>query len=240
MIKIFEIGHFASSIVWWLNYIIAVGRDYVISESALKIPAAEYLEKSEIKDIELEYPHPSFLLKKCDLYFYNPHSTTETVFELKYVKKDSTRAPSEQQRIFDDLMRLYFFLDKNKTGYFLICGNQKDFNISFRRLSLKPSYLIPKTKTRSSSIISPDFYSEWFSFDFNNPDKIIDLNTSDTKYKSIYDNFLNNYSDPYYNKLKIKLTLPNHLTTKLVFLSQEMSSTKIPQTIQIGIWEVAI
>ena len=34
--------HLASAIIWWLNYISAVGREYIIAESTLKIPATEY------------------------------------------------------------------------------------------------------------------------------------------------------------------------------------------------------
>lgn len=238
MEKEIEINHLASSVIWWLNYISAVGRGYVISESAIKIPAAEYLEKSiaDSSDIQLEFNHPKLFMKRFDLYYKK--RSIENAFEFKYIKNGSTLVQNEKQRIFNDLMRLFLFLDMNQKGYFLICGDQADFNLSFQKIKQSTSFIQPAALSTSVSAIQSGFYSEWFSFDIKYPQKLIDLTTSDTLYKAIYDDFEVNYATPYQKKTSNTLVLPSTITTKLIFLSQEISDSNIPQTTKIGIWEV--
>jgi hypothetical protein len=49
-----NMSQLATAIMWWLSYTSAVGRNYVLSEGAIKFPASEYLERSNILDIQLE------------------------------------------------------------------------------------------------------------------------------------------------------------------------------------------
>lgn len=236
--KKFEIPHLASSIIWWLNYISAVGRSYVFSESAIKIPASEYLGSIDIKNIQLEYSHPKLYLKRFDLFFQDNQSNIENAFEFKYVKEDSTRDLDERKRIFYDLMRLHLFIEPNKKGYFLICGIQDDFKLSFENLNIYPKFINSTSKTTKLSASAPSFYSEWFSFDETNPIKTINLNSIHENYEPIYAAFMDNYSPSYLEKAKTKLLKPATIKTNLIFLSQENLASKIPQTIKIGIWEV--
>ena len=96
-----------------MNYISAVGRNYIINESTIKIPATEYLEVIGI-DPHLEFGHTKFKQKRLDLQFKDIVTNIENVFEFKYVKGDSTRDLAERKRIFYDLMRLHFFLEPGK------------------------------------------------------------------------------------------------------------------------------
>ena len=43
MKKDFNLNRLATTVMWWLSYTSAVGRKYVLSESAIKFPVAEYL-----------------------------------------------------------------------------------------------------------------------------------------------------------------------------------------------------
>lgn len=157
----------------------------MLSESLLKIPATEYIERSVIEFLELEFGHPNLFRKRLDLTFKDGYDHLTKAFEFKFVKKDSTRAEEERQRIFNDLMRLYLFLSKDREGYFLICGNESDFKSSFENLIINPTLA---HATKSTSISRPKgygFYSEWFSFDRVSPIRTIDLLTSNPSYSQI-------------------------------------------------------
>ncbi|WP_055445553.1 hypothetical protein [Lacinutrix himadriensis] len=234
--KTFKESYLASSIIHWMNYISAVGRDYIIDESTIKIPACEYLEVTGLKP-NLEFHHSKFKpVRRIDLQFNNTKNKIESAYEFKYVKKDSTRGKPERIRVFNDLMRLNLYCDStNKKGFFLICGITDDFEVSFENLNLKPTFLTPKPKNSSKS---KSFYSEWFSFDDKLPKKEIALKTNDKSYEEIYQAFLNEYKTPYKEKTGNNLMLPDKIITKLIFLSEVNSATNIPQTFKIGIWEV--
>lgn len=230
--------HLASAIIWWLNYISAVGREYIIAESTLKIPATEYMERYYRDNIKLEYNHPLLSQKRFDLYYNDIANGLENAFEFKFVREDSTRALIERKRIFYDLMRLYLFKNTNKKGYFLICGNQLHFKSSFQNLNLKPKLALPPSKPSPSGIIKSGFFGEWFSFDINNPDRIIDLNSTDKEYNKIYKSFMKGYSKPFKDATKNILVKPSAITTKLIFISEGLMASNIPQTFSIGIWEI--
>jgi hypothetical protein len=243
--KDFNVNQLATAVMWWLSYTSAVGRNYVLSEGAIKFPASEYLERSKLDEIELEFNHPKLSRKRFDL-FFRKNSVENTAFEFKYIKNGSTRTQDEKQRIFNDLMRLYLYLDKSNKGYFLICGNQSDFVKDFQTILTQPKdttgnlYIKPRQKDSLPKTIQPEgFYTEWFSFDTDKPDKEIDLKTSIDEYKNIYDLFFKEYSDPYLVKTKFDLTRPDKIMTKLVFLSGNTEQpTGLFQPSKIGIWEV--
>jgi hypothetical protein len=236
--SVFSNSHLASTIIWWLNYTSSVGREYIIAESAIKIPATEYLERYYRDYIQLEYNHPYLNQKRFDLFYNDVTNGIETAFEFKFIKGDSTRALGERKRIFNDLMRLNLFIDTNKRSYFLICGNILHFNTSFQNLKLKPKLPI-LTKTIKSAIPTKSgYYGEWFSFDISNPQKIIDLNNVDRQYRSIYNAFMKDYSKSYKVATSNNLIKPKSIETKLIFLSEELSAPDIPQTFKIGVWEL--
>lgn len=58
--KTFDLKQLAGAVMHWLNYTSAVGRDYILSESAIKFPITEYLECLTVdkSEIELEFAHP--------------------------------------------------------------------------------------------------------------------------------------------------------------------------------------
>lgn len=229
-------SHLASAIVWWLNYISATGREYIIAESTLKIPATEYLERFYRESIELEFNHPKLSQKRFDLHFKDINA--EVAFEFKFVREDSTNALAERKRIFADLMRLNLFLDNSKKGYFLICGNQFHFKASFQSLNLKGKYPAPTSKFAIPGPVKSGFFGEWFSFDTAFPEKTIDLSNQNKDYKPIYTAFFTDNQKAHKVATNNKLVAPNTIKTKLIFLSDELTASNIPQSFRIGIWEV--
>lgn len=238
MIK-YSLSHLASAITWWLNYISAVGREYIIAESTLKIPATDYLEKIFSNKIISEYDHPNLKQKKIDLYYEDSVNNLEIAFELKFVREDSTIPIKERKRIFNDLMRLYLFQGVNKKGYFLICGNQFHFNSSFKNLNLKGKYPSTTLRTSPTGPTKSGYFGEWFSFDLTYPERKIKLMNTDPDYQMFYRGFKKEHAISYKNATKNKLRKPSSIKTKLIFLSEDLTASNIPQTFSIGIWEVS-
>jgi hypothetical protein len=239
------IKHLGSSIQSWLNYITAVGRKFVLSESSIKLPLAEFIgtKIADTDAVKLEYLHPNFFKKRLDLYFKQKRNLveTQTAFEFKYIKDASTLDKSEKQRIFDDLLRLLFFINNSTNptkGYFLICGTQYEFDRAFQKIL--PS-ILPSATGRRRRIKIPKqsgFYTKWFSFNYRRPRCVIDILNGQNDYKSIYSKSFKEYGKAYKKKTNKRIKKPNSLTTRLVFLSQENEQKDIPESMKIGVWEI--
>ncbi|MFA5297582.1 MAG: hypothetical protein WC389_05165 [Lutibacter sp.] len=224
--------HLASSVIWWLNYISAVGRDYIINESSIKYPVAEYLEKSicEKDKIKLEFNHPFLYKRSLDLFYEK--DGTKTAFEFKYIKNGSTTKPSEKQRVFNDLLRLHYFLENGgDKAYFLICGKKDEFKHSFMEIPIPDD----KSKPISTKTFSK-FYQHWLDFEDDKTEKEIDIKNPHSDYEGNCDKFYKFYK-PKKGKVLNKVDC---IKTKLVFLSQELVDSKIPENLRIGIWEIVI
>jgi hypothetical protein len=236
-----NVNQLATAVMWWLSYTSAVGRNYVLSEGSIKFPASEYLERSTVDEIELEYGHPELSRKRFDL-FFRKNSIEKTAFEFKYIKNGSTRTQDEKQRVFNDLMRVHLFLDTDHKAYLLICGNQSDFIKDFQKIiPSKTQFITPRTQgSLPATIVSEGFYTKWFSFDSNLPDTQIDLDDTVKEYKEIYDLFFKEYADPHKTKAKTDLLRPSKIKTSLVFISGNVDQpTSLFQPAKIGIWEVS-
>lgn len=239
-----NISQLATAVMFWLSYNSAVGRNYVLSEGAIKFPVSEFLERSNLDKIELEFSHPKLFKKRFDLYFKGKHNK-QNVFEFKYIKRGSTRNFDEKQRVFDDLMRLFLYLEDNQIGYFLICGDQFQFISNFQVLLDNPlgrngSFINPRVHSSVPiTATAKGFYTKWFSFDHVSPEKVINIKDATGEHNDIYKNFLAEYSLPYEKKTNSKLQLPDSITTKLLFLSDDFNQkTGHFQPAKIGIWEI--
>ena len=222
--------HLASSVIWWLNYLNAIGRGYVINESSIKYPVAEYLEKSisEKDNIKLEYNHPLLKKRSIDLYYKNDKE--QIAFEFKYIKNGSTTKPSEKQRVFNDLLRLHYFLENGgDKAYFLICGKKDEFRNSFMEIPIPGDKTLPIPKKVFSK-----FYHHWLDFEDDKTEKKINIKNPHADFKANCDKFYKEYK-PKKGKTINKL---DSIKTKLIFLSQEIVDSKIPENLRIGIWEV--
>src|SRR5580658_3943614 len=102
------------AVTYYLSYQERIGRNFMINESSLKYPVADYLTGLEmpIININLEYPHPGLKNKRIDLVITTLKDKIDGAFEFKMAKY-KTRNPSEQKRIFNDLMRLHLLANSN-------------------------------------------------------------------------------------------------------------------------------
>jgi hypothetical protein len=248
MDKEISVIQLANAVQWWMSYISAVGRDYVLSESSIKYPLAEYLGAKLGKEkLKLEFGHPKLSNKRLDLH-YEDAKNNKTAIEFKFIKNGSTRDKDEKKRVFNDLMRLFLFIENSEKGYFLICGAQNEFSENFSKLLSKPPktnktnpYITPETKVaKTLKTSSKGFYSEWFSFSTKKPEKKISIDYNKKGYGDIYKSFKADYEEIYKKTTKTtELPMPDTLTTKLLYLSQETKSiNEFYEPTTIGIWEI--
>lgn len=215
--------------IYFLSYQDRIGRSFMINESSLKFPIADYLTSLEIPscEIQLEYPHPILERRRIDLVILKK-SKMGAAFEFKIAKPD-TRNESEQKRIFNDLMRLYLIVKTKKIPcYFLIVGKQNEFISSFRSIANVP----PVGSARS--IPKPNgFYTEWFNFKINKRYSFKVKSSNVYQYKKIYGEFLNIYKS---EKVGKKIDLPINIKTKCIGISALSRNYPIPYV--GGIWKV--
>ena len=227
MISEIDFRKLMQSVAYYLSYQDKIGKSFMIDESSLKYPVAEYLSslKVSLSNIELEYPHPYLRNRKVDIVkLSNRKRAVEVAFEFK-MTRTGTRYESEQKRIFNDLMRLYL-LKKHyaKRCYFLVAGKQDDFIQHFRSIVTKK----PKSTTNKGHRTLPDprgFYTEWFSFKLGARKEFVVSSQQSDSYKSIYHNFLLEYKP---RNDKEELVLPETLVTRCNAISALSVDYPIP------------
>lgn len=224
------------SATYYLCYQDRIGRGFMVNESSLKYPIADYLTSLEmpLAKIQLEYKHPHLKKRSVDLIALEQPKTIsntpkiEVAFEFK-ISKENTRYEAEQKRIFNDLMRLHLIAKtENASCFFLISGLHKDFIQHFRSIaSSRP------TSTKTTLPDPKGFYTEWFKFKVGE-EKTFDVkNVSDNNYETIYQAFLKDYKP---KKRGGKLELPEKIKTKCVAISA--LSREFPTPYVGGIWQV--
>ncbi len=219
------------SATYYLSYQDKIGRSFMIDESSLKYPVADYLTSLEIPlaNIQLEFSHPDLKKRNIDLVTTDSSKKKiENVFEFK-ISKQSTKYEPEQKRIFNDLMRLYLMGKSNgSTCYFLIAGTQVDFIQYFR------SIVATRPKTNSKDLPLPEgFYTEWFKFKAGDEQSFDVNNATGTAYEKIYKAFIKDYKA---KKKGDKLELPDKLKTKCISISA--LSREFPTPYVGAIWQV--
>ena len=138
------------AITYWMSYQERIGRNFMIQESSLKYPVADYLTGLgiPIENIDLEFSHPELKNRRIDLVTTDvPQSNKafkiENAIEFK-IASSKTNYDPEKERIFNDLMRMYLMNQrKNVSSYFVICGQQKDFIQYFRSLPKPKTGIMP-------------------------------------------------------------------------------------------------
>ena len=223
------------SICYYLSYQDRIGRSFMIDESSLKYPVADYLTSLEIPlvNIRLEYPHPNLKKRQIDLITTNDHliiepANIETAFEFKLAQAH-TKHEAERKRIFNDLMRLYLLSKiKGSSAYFVIAGTIIDFIQNFRSIPAK------RPTTNNKDLPEPEgFFTEWFNFEIS-ASRSFDVKKALSKeYEAIYDAFLKDYDS---NLPSVTLELPEIITTKCIAISA--LSRDFPTPYVGGIWKI--
>lgn len=215
---------------YFLSYQDRIGRAFMVNESSLKYPVADYLTSLSIpiNQIKLEYPHPTLKRRQIDLIIYNRlEKNIERAFEFK-LSSPTTKYDTEQKRIFNDLMRLHL-LSSSCQGhtYLIIAGTETEFIQNFRS--------IPTSRPNGNIKELPPpqgFYTEWFNFSKNASVTFEVKNASNPLYAEIYNNFLTEYLPNDGNTLE----LPNTITTTCLAISA--LSRDFPTPYVGGIWKI--
>jgi hypothetical protein len=227
--NLIDFNKLVHSATYYLSYQDKIGRSFMVDESSLKYPVADYLTSLEIPlaNIQLEFSHPDLKKRSIDLVTTdNTKKKIQNVFEFK-ISKQATKYEPEQKRIFNDLMRLYLIAKSNgSTCYFLIAGTQSDFIQYFRSIAtIRPI-------TNSKDLPIPEgFYTEWFKFKAGDEQTFDVKNVTDNSYEKIYKAFIKDYKPK-----GDKLELPDKLKTKCIAISA--LSREFPTPYVGGIWQV--
>lgn len=217
------------SATYYLSYQDKIGRGFMINESSLKYPVADYLASLEIplSNIKLEYPHPDLKRRSLDLVMTdNSKGKIENAFEFK-ISKETTKNQSEQKRIFNDLMRLHLIGQSSGAKcYFLIVETHINFIQNFRSIvSSKPS-------TNNRTLPDPlGIYTEWFKFGANEEQTFDVRGKTDNIYGEIYKAFKEDYQAK-----NDKLELPDKIKTKCISITA--ISRNYPTPYAGGIWQI--
>ena len=181
MFQDYELKLMADIILHNLSYINGVSRTSVISESAIKYPLIEYVERRlKVSKVLLEYSHPIYKYRRCDMYIEhneseNPEDVKSSVLEFKYIRENTH---NEFQSYFDDLIRLRNILKTNRKAYFIVCGEKMLFNNQFRSYKKIQSICLPDKKPRPSGPFS----------------KCLSFSTKSTRKEIDTDKFAENYT----------------------------------------------
>lgn len=189
-----EIVNVARAVHYEISYLNHVSKSDVISESSFKYPAVEWLERKGNGEFVLfEKAHPVFLSRKYDIRW--GRESSPSYLEMKYVKKD-TAGKTEQQRYFNDLLRLAHILlfNQKARAFFLACGEIENWTPCFQYLGMKaPIGNVPVVPYREGGKAEAKavegVYSQWFSFDSSDSCRTIDSD----QYKDFYTAFMEEY-----------------------------------------------
>jgi hypothetical protein len=219
MISDYELAMMSQAIKLRLSYYEAISYAKILAESSIRYPIVEYLERRlSLKKLELEYTHPIFKRKRCDLYVEkgSGENTERVVFEFKYVKDTTSDL---FQDYFDDIIRLHYLHNAGMQALFLVCGSTLNFNSQFRRTKNRTVQLGRK-KMRPSGL-----FSRCLSFSAVNPQKSISTN----RYRKYYNEFCNNYNFRQSGQIHPTTLL---IRTRLIKLLNGFDQQSV------GIWEV--
>lgn len=230
-----EIVEVARAVQYEMSYLNHVSKSDVLSESSFKYPAVEWLERKGGKEkVFFEKAHLLFKYRKTDISWKD--GNIQNVIEMKYVKAD-TADKTEQQRYFNDLLRLAHIIieDSHANAYFLACGQTEYWKPCFQNFGMEaPTGVVPiisydDEKKREKTTVN-GVYSQWFSFDNSDPTRVIDTNS----FSEFYGQFVSDY--------KFKMSTKNHpdrmvIKTELLWIS-EVDSMQNPCA--TAVWRITL
>jgi hypothetical protein len=244
--------HVGAAVHNWANYVSTVQRGYVLAENSIIYPVSE-LVGTQSDEVYMDLKHPDLVGKRIDLRFITDFidGSCECGMEFKYARSTNTGGESEQQRIFNDLVRLKLFVDskKGRRGYFLMCGEKYDFLSAFQGIVLSTSrdeLGLPieqdnVAEVDLSSLKPTGIYAQWFKFNKNDNDGETDFFLFDT---SVVPNKLyQGFRDSYEKKFESGMTMPSlcqtKLKTRLLFISDYDYTPGMSKPMRVGVWEIS-
>ena len=215
----------ANTINLHLSYLYNVSSSINILESSIQYPLLEYMERrTHYSDISLEYKHPAFQKKRCDI-FWKDENGHSCVMEMKYHKNHSTNI----DYVLKDIIRLYFALDCGFSSFFLLCTQKKDTQpIINNPLDVERIKKATIENWSSNNTKSIEPYEKWLSLDTSK--KTLEVKfckENDVAYKELVES---------YKFVDDNKEFPDEieLKTRLVCNSQNI----IIPTHQVAVWEI--
>ncbi len=230
----------ARAVHYHLSYLNAVSRTESVAESCFRQPAIEYIERHPQLgySVFLEHRHPIYKYRRIDLSWAKGNTDTPSSFmEMKYVKVETAGEP-EQQRYYNDLLRLASVLANNKESkcYFLASGQILNWEQCFINAytpdeSNKKIAETGTEKREPNKLMVKSVYNNWFSFDNNNPVKEVVISNDITRYKEFQKDYKKRTDVP---KKNLK-----RFTTHLLWLSGN-DPTNLSDNTMTAIWEIVV
>ena len=230
----YNFGLIANTINLNLSYLNSVSSSVNILESSLQYPMLECMERRiKFKNVELEYNHPTFNQKRCDLFWVDKEDN-KFLLEMKYIKQGNP----DEVLILTDIIRQYFAHKEGYYTYFLLCSRHteqtrqnsllSEVEISEAEVTLE-TILNATISTNGQSKIHNYSYNNWLSSDVENKEVCFTIDLSHKAYKDITTKYdFNNPRQSFPNEISLK--------TRLVVLTQQTGNS--PLTHQVGIWEI--
>ena len=229
----------------WLEYLSKASENSkLIAESSLKYPFIESLERHSINNVHLEFLHPLFKGKRIDAYIGNVQDINKTdeslpqmiFIEFKFVRGD-TLSKKEQERYFNDIMRLKYLKQRHHTAecFLLVCGESISFyNAFIYNPKIKADKKIKENKKGVKRNKYKSIYNEWLSFNA----KIRKKNINTTKRK--YNNFISSFKEEYLSlkreNVQFEIEEKPKIITELKLLLP--TSKSIDNSYSLGLWEI--
>ena len=220
----------ANSITLKLSYLNNISSSVNILESSLQYPILECLERRlGYKDIILEFPHPTFSQKRCDLY-WKDNNNNKCLMEMKYLKFGK----NYKDVVLTDIIRQYFAHNKGYNTYFLLCFRFDEFQKKIfdakNKTKITTDSILDKTINKSSTKKIENPYNKWLSFNRENITTTTKLCSTRNK---VYKNIITKYD---FKKKDQEFQNQIIFKTKLIHLTKRLEN--IPLTHQVGIWEI--
>lgn len=234
MSKEINFSSLINSVSYWLCFQEKIGRKFMINESSLKYPIADFFTNHHfpVNNINLEFNHPIFKKRRIDIVL-KENNELKIIFELK-IASYNTSQKKEKERIFNDLMRLYTLAKKDSLKtYFIMSGDYQDFLTFFRSIENKKE--LKESTELDYNIKDPSgYFTKWFSFN-KEEEVVIDIeNENEEKYRIIYDNFFAEYEIK--KDMNFEKKLPSKITTKCIDISPLSNESPLPYL--TAIWEI--
>jgi len=233
MINKINFSNLINSVSYWLCFQEKIGRKFMINESSLKYPIADFFTNKHflIENIDLEFTHPLLKKRSIDIVI-KENKKLSIVFEMK-IASYSTTLLKEKKRIFNDLMRLYLLSNSSVETYFLISGSYEDFIAFFRSIENRKE--LRADVDLNDDVKSPSgFYTKWFSFK-KESEMIINIKDEvDSEYRKVYENFFKEYD--FKKSITLSKSLPEKIITQCIDISPLSKDSPLPYL--TGIWKI--
>lgn len=192
-----EFKKLAQAIQYYLSYVTLVtqsSKNNFVSESTIRYPLAEYIERrfENVETLELEHSYPFFKKRRCDIYIENKTDNEKKFKSVFFVELKYARQTSDMQDYFDDLLRLFFAIEQNPSqneirAFFIVCGNAVNFPYVFRHRQTKNDYNTEPTNSPDRKKELP--FCNWLSFDEASPTMTLETSKNQKEWEIFQDDY---------------------------------------------------